>query len=891
MLEFECAKCGNWKSFLQVSQYNKGSRTIELPRYEKPIVGEWQISNEEINQIPGFYCLKCGNFISEPFKKEEVRAEFQYLVETSLVEISWVDSLHDRIAKKLKVSNQRIVPIIFREPKEAKIGRLDIDLNIEIILALKRMGLYEKLYEHQVAAIGHILQGENVVIQTGTATGKSLTYQVPILNSIRQSHESTALYVAPLKALARDQMRMLSEFDQTRKEYDYSAFWEITLGLTKIAFGLYEGGMKRKELNWVSEKANIILTTPEMLNFQILKAHRFFNWKLFFKNIRYLIFDEIHAYHGIFGSHMANVIRRLRRICEFYDANPVIICCSATIKNPKELAERLVGVPFTLIENDTAKKYKQKMVLWNSPFDKRNQSRGVPQTEALNIAEYILKYEKKEEKYIKNLIFCKSRREAGLLSYYLKDRFENNRLFSMITSYKSEFTAEKKLEIIRKIKSGAFNVIFSTNALELGIDIGDLDAGIVLGFPNSFASLHQQCGRIGRTGESIIFFVALNNPLDQYFIDHPQEFLKNTPESVIINPNNRVISKLHILEAMEEIPIVIERDKQYFSNIQEMIELINLKPPIQLSGPPQNVQEKLTNLRSFSSGSVKILCREKIIGEMDRSSAMRDLFEGAIWLGPDEEKFKVKELNVEENIAIVEKGESPFYTQALINADVSIKREIIAKEMGELKISYGEIKLTKIIRKYIKKLFGRKGEKRIHPEDSILEISELKNPCTEIMDVYGFWFPIPDKIIDEIRAHYINFSPDPRQIDEKIKGGLHALEHALCSFIPIYAICSENDLGGFSSPSFKELDNKPAIFIYEGYPGELELAREGYEHFLDLLGKSKDRIEHCECDQTSGCPSCIQDPLCGNSNIPLDKMMAKSLLDLLLKFIQGVRLF
>ena len=913
MFEFECSRedCKNWKVFIQISRYGRGQRVIKNPHSRKMIVGRWHKPANFTKA--GIYCGKCEKWLNRPPTRANVGEDWYYLIES----IPPVDSIDakDVVAKiraKLGRRQQIMDMAKSRLLQEPRFGQLSVHLHNELKRALQRQSLsLKRLYTHQVAAIETVSQRKNVVLQTGTASGKSLAYQLPILDELIRDPDATALYLSPTKALARDQMRMLSEFEEDQEEaYDYGTYWRIAIGDAEIPYGVYEAGMTPEERNRVRSDIRILLTTPDMLNIGILPNHDHTfkasgkkDWESLFRGLRYVIVDEIHCYSGVFGSHVANVLRRLRRLCKSYGSDPIFFCCSATIANPKELAEELVGEPVILIDDDGAEKHLQVFLVWNPPIDAEyGLKRSAPGTQALDFLEHLLRGEESGvslRRPIKTIVFSRSRKESNLICHYMKDRSPDRpEIAQMVTDYTAAFTAEAKRKIAMKIKEGIYNAVVATSALELGIDIGDLSVCVILGYPRSIASLWQQAGRVGRKGESVAIFVARNEPMDQYYADHPTEFLSKTPEEVIINPNNPHILKAHLTAAARELPLDEDIDKRFFG--EELPQILGELKEEHLHQIQQEADGKWywidwstypaehINIRNpLGKYNVEIYCGPKKLGQIDNSSALRDLHPGAIWFGPGGETHYVKRLDLKEHVALVERSKSDYYTRPLTQHEVHVinQDEAKLKKSGKFILNFGELAVRSRIDQYIRVKFAKREDKRKPFEERTSKPIQLV-PMEEVMETKGLWFVVPNIICEMVRTQIKTPQETPETI---LLGGLHGMEHLICSMVPHFAICGQHDIGGTSCLEHSDLNGNPGIFIYESIPGGIGLAEKGFEKFSELVRMSLDRIENCPCTKPNGCPGCIQDPFCGSMNKPLNKEVAKIILQSLVKHLESYK--
>ncbi len=752
--------------------------------------------------------------------------------------------------RELPEYKNQIVHIQYISPRRPSHGELAQPLHPSLQSCLETSGLFP-LYSHQVQAINAARAGSNVFIVTPAASGKTLGYNVPVLDRMLSHKRSRALYLFPTKALAQDQLRGLKELiarlpPASIKEADCTTF---------------DGDTAKEDRREVKKSARIVLTNPDMLHLGIMPNHE--SWASFFRNLSYVIVDEAHVYRGVFGSNVANVLRRLRRLCQQYGSSPQFICCSATIANPKDHIENLVGLPFEVVDVDGSPYGGKDFVFWNPPLV--SDKKGGAMRRSAN-SESSLLFTELVKSDMRTIDFAKSRKLTELIYIYARDclRKEAPRLAEKIMPYRAGYIAEERRFIERRLFEGGLLGIVSTNAMELGVDIGDLDATVLTGYPGSIASTWQQAGRSGRRGNrSLSFLVAQDDPLDQYLMRNPEAFFGKSFENALINQANPYILRQHLLCAAWERPLD-DTDAGIFGSkyvdTRDELEAEGLLRPRnrkwylspQISYPAEGV-----NIRSASTDRYALLDSadgNREIESVDASVAFFQIHQGAIYLHQGE-TYLVTELDIPSRTAYAKPVDSAYYTQVREVEDLSIRSRVRNKDVGDVKVCLGGVTVTNHVISYCKR--------RQFSEEVIGE-EPLELPQT-IFSTVAFWFDIPLRIVHQLAELGLDFA-----------GGIHAAEHAAIGLLPLFALCDRNDIGGLSTPAHADT-GKPQIFIYDAYPGGVGIAERGFEFIGDLWKATLDLVSTCPCE--SGCPSCVQSPKCGNYNEPLDKRAAAVILE------------
>ncbi|MCP2605974.1 DEAD/DEAH box helicase, partial [Candidatus Aminicenantes bacterium AC-708-I09] len=713
-------------------------------------------------------------------------------------------------------------------------------LNPELINALKKKGI-KKLYSHQASALDHLKKGKNIVVVTPTASGKTLCYNLPVLNSILEEKSSCALYLFPTKALSQDQ----------RAELD-----EIIGFLNKdIKVFTYDGDTPVDARRAIRHQAHIILTNPDMLHSGILPHHT--KWIRIFENLKYVVIDELHNYRGVFGSHFANVIRRLKRICNFYNSNPQFILCSATIANPKEMAEKMIGEEVELINESGAPSGEKYFIFYNPPVV--NPYLGIRRS-------YIAEARRIASTFIKNnlqtIVFAQSRLITEVLLSYLKEEIENHfERKDLVRGYRGGYLPSKRREIEKDLREGRILAVITTNALELGIDIGSLDACVLAAYPGTIASTWQRAGRAGRRyGKSVVVLVASSAPIDQFIVNSPEYFFSKTPEMGLINPDNLSILINHIECAIFELPF---QDGEKFGDIEvrEILEFLKDENLIHHSKNKwfwcsDSYPANGVSLRSLSSDNfvvIDITEQPKTIAEVDFSSAFTTLYPKAIYLCEGEQYF-VEKLDYPHRKAYVKKTQVDYFTQAVEYSRLKILDIFETKNLEKFSISHGEVHV-------VNQVVGFKKIK-FHTMENI-GYGEVNLPSNE-MHTTSYWITIPNKILNELSY----------TVEEKIHG-LLGLSYLFHSIAPLFLMADWNDIKvsigdnytGESIPVFLSLrfknfydkipsiDFEPNIFIYDNYPGGMGFSEALFKLEDKLIDQAKKIIENCPCKE--GCPSCV----------------------------------
>jgi len=732
-------------------------------------------------------------------------------------------------------------------PSEASYGELERPLVPALYECLDEHRLLP-LYTHQAEAVNSARRGENVVVSTASASGKSLCYNVAVMEAVLAERGARALYLFPTKALAQDQMRALQEL-----------FCPRLLKWDEVA--TFDGDTPQSERAEIRKRARIILTNPDMLHVGVLPNHQI--WSRFLRHLRYVIVDEAHSYRGVFGSHVAGVMRRLRRLADLYGVKPQFICCSATIANPGEHAEKLVGLPFKVVDNSGSPHGGKEFVFWNPPLiDETKSMRRSANSEATSLFSELV------SAGIRSLAFARSRRLTELIYNYSRRKLEETipTLVDTIKPYRAGYLPADRRKIEQQLFSGELLGVVATNALELGVDIGDLEATVLTGYPGSIASTWQQAGRSGRgRSDSLSFLVGLDNPLDQYFMRHPDFFFGRSVENALVNPENPYILSHHLVCAAWELPLN-RRDEKLFGGTfsgerDKLVEkgLLRERHGRWYLSPSIFYPAQKVNIRSASGEEFTLVDTSAgvLLETVGADVAIFQIHPGAIYLHQGE-SYLVTELDLDGHTACVEPTTVTYYTQTKELTDIRILKEKQTRSCGAVRVSLGEVEVSTTVVGFKKK--AQFTEEVIGEEP--LDLPPRRFPTLAL------WFDLPPAAMAEV---------DKAQLD--VAGGLHAVEHAAIAILPLFALCDRNDIGGVSTPLHPDT-GRAEIFIYDAHAGGVGIAEKGFELITELWEATLKAIVECPCE--AGCPSCIQSPKCGNNNKPLDKKAAQMLLEGLL---------
>jgi DEAD/DEAH box helicase domain-containing protein len=737
-----------------------------------------------------------------------------------------VDQRWDDLLQGEELAYQSIVP-----RGEPRIAPLPPALHAEVRAALARQGISE-LYAHQAQAWEAAERGEHLIVTTGTASGKTLAFNLPVLNALAAEPKNRALYLYPTKALAQDQARALGE-----------------LAVPRVRAAIYDGDTPSERRPQIRRWANLVLTNPDMLHLGVLPRHDL--WADVLHNLRYVVVDEAHVYRGVFGSHVANVLRRLRRLARVYGADPQFLLASATIANPGELATSLIGVPATVIGDDAAPRAERTIALWNPELiDAELGLRASALGDASRLMAELV------QRDLRTICFAKSRKQAELIHRMTADRVDPATA-KRLAPYRAGYTPQQRRDIERRLVEGQLLGVAATDALELGIDIGLLDCAISVGFPGTIASLRQRWGRAGRRGHGLAVLVASQDALDQYFMREPETLLERRVEAAILDHANPRVLDGHVAAAAFEAP-VDDADRQTLGDealerAPHVPELAHTKHGWVWAG--KDYPAARTQLRSASADSFTVVDAGTgtVLGIVERERAYSTVHEGAVYLHLGEQ-WLVRELDISARRAVVEPHAGDWYTQVRKETSTDIEEELRVERRLGLELTFGNVSVTERVVAY--------QRKNIRDQATLATI-ELDLPPS-VFETEAVWYVPSERQLDGLEQMPVLLS------------SLHAAEHSMIALLPLWAMCDRWDIGGLSTNLHPDT-GAPTVFVYDGHPGGVGIAERGFEQFEGWVADTVRMLEGCPCER--GCPSCVQSPKCGNLNEYLDKAGAWRLLD------------
>jgi len=711
-------------------------------------------------------------------------------------------------------------------------GELDPPLDPRLVDALRRTGV-RSLWSHQVQALEAARAGRDVLVTTPTASGKSLVFQLPVLEAALEGGKGRALFLYPLKALGHDQRK---KFETLAGEAGADATCAI-----------FDGDTPREERARIkSVPPRVLISNPDMLHAGILS--RWAEWTPFLRDLRWLVLDELHIYRGIFGSHFHHVLQRLERLCSRLDARPAIVASSATAANAGEFAALLSGRQFEWVRESGAPRHRRHLMLF--------QPASSPYSTTLDLLVELL------EAGLKTIVFTKARRITELLYTWLRQQAPDRA--KRVASYRSGFLPEERRRIERRLFDGELDAVISTSALEMGIDVGGLDACILVGYPGSVMGTWQRSGRAGREDrESITALVALPDALDQYLLDHPQRFVASSCEELLLDPFNEPVARSHLLCAAAERPLSHSEDADYLSRhgkvVQRLVEAGELAESE--GGGELHARRSrphgAVNLRGGGGGTAILeLGSGRLVGTVDGVRVLHECHPGAIYLHAGEQ-YLVRQLDLDHHQVFVESVDVEYFTTPRTRKETEILEVLDERREGRLRSGLGRLRVTEWVTGY--------ERKRISGRETI-DVHELDLPPMR-METVGLWWWAPGAIQASLE-----------EVEEDFMGALHASEHAAISLMPVLAVCDRGDIGGISLPMHPQLGSG-GVFIYDGHAGGVGIAARAFSVLPDLIDRVLDLLRECDC--TEGCPSCIQSPKCGNGNRPLDKSGARRALNIL----------
>ena len=699
-------------------------------------------------------------------------------------------------------------------------------------------------YEHQVTVAEAAQGGRHVVVASGTASGKSLGYLMPVITAAVEDRRATTLYLSPTKALAVDQLRAIR-----------------ALTIAQVRAATYDGDTPADERDWVRAHANVVLTNPDMLHRSMLPTHQ--RWALFLKGLRFVVIDECHTYRGVFGSHVANVLRRLRRVCARYGAFPTFILASATVSDPQVSAGRLTGVDVTAVTDDASPRGSTEFALWEPPL--LDNDSGARRSSAAETADLLTDL---VVDGVRTIAFIRSRRGAEVIAQQVRRQLGevDAELVGRVAAYRAGYLPEERRALEAALQSGALLGVAATNALELGVDISGLDAVLLSGYPGTVASVWQQAGRAGRRGtEALAVLVARDDPLDTYLVHHPEALFGRPVETTVLDPDNPYVLEPHLCAAAAELPLTAPDDLDLFGpTARELLpDLVRRgllrHRPTGWYWAQRGRAADLADIRGVGGAPVRVVEEStgRLLGTVDAAASHSTVHDGAVYLHQGD-GYVVRTLDLDDAVALVRAAEPDYTTSARDVTDIRIVETLRTVPWGAASLHFGTVDVTNQVVGYLRK--------RIFTGE-ILGEEPLDLPARELR-TRAVWYTATPELL---ARHGVDWADVP--------GSAHAAEHAGIGLLPLFATCDRWDIGGVST-ALHEDTGLPTVFIYDGHPGGAGFAERGFVAGLDHLRATRDAITGCGCE--SGCPSCVQSPKCGNGNNPLDKAGAVRLLDAVL---------
>jgi DEAD/DEAH box helicase domain-containing protein len=711
-----------------------------------------------------------------------------------------------------------------------------------------RLAGVERPWEHQVQAAELVRGGSSVVVATGTASGKSLAYLLPVLTALLEDDRASAIYLSPTKALATDQLRAVR-----------------ALNLAAVRAATYDGDTPREERDWVRRHGRLVLTNPDMLHHGVLPRHQ--DWASFLRGLTYVVVDECHTYRGVFGSHVALLLRRLRRVCARYGADPVFVLASATVSDPEVSAGRLTGLPVVSVTDDASPRGATEFALWEPPLlPSYAGENGAPVRKSAHAETGELLADLVVEG-ARTIAFVRSRRGAESVALTARRAVEESvpELARRVAAYRAGYLPEERRVLERRLQDGDLLGVAATNALELGVDVAGLDAVLLTGWPGTVASVWQQAGRAGRAGQgALAVFVARDDPLDTYLVHHPSALFGRAVETTVLDPANPYVLGPHLCCAAAELPLT-DDDLQLFGDDDQVHLLLGdlVRRGLLRSRPRgwfwTSRERPAVDLRGTGGPPVRLVeaGTGRLLGTVDAGSAHAQAHTGAVYLHQGE-TFLVEELDLQEHVALVRPGDPEYSTSARDVTDIVVVETLRTRTFPGLELSFGTVDVSNQVVSFLRKRLGS-GE--------VLGEEPLDLPPRELR-TRAVWYVVQAEVLAAAGL-------EPGDVP----GAAHAAEHAAIGLLPLFATCDRWDIGGVSTALHPDT-GACTVFVYDGHPGGAGFSERGFVRGAAWLQATRDAIASCEC--ASGCPSCVQSPKCGNGNEPLDKAGAVRLLDAVL---------
>jgi DEAD/DEAH box helicase domain-containing protein len=751
--------------------------------------------------------------------------------------------------------DERVQHVQHLEPREGRTTGWPGWSDPELVHALAARGIAAP-WEHQREAAELAHAGTHVVLATGTASGKSLAYLLPVLSDLRApetlaTRRPTALYLSPTKALAADQLDAVASLD-----------------LSSPRVATYDGDTPPDERRWVREHASYVLTNPDLLHHSLLPGHE--RWAPFLRGLRYVVVDECHHYRGVFGSHVAAVLRRLRRVAARYGADPVFVLASATVSDPAHHAERLTGLPVRAVEGDASPRGATDVVLWEPPLTEGGGENDAPVRRSA-LAETADIMTDLVCSGVRTLAFVRSRRGvetvASTTGRLLRDVDPD--LADRVAAYRGGYLPEERRLLERRLRDGSLLGLAATNALELGVDVAGLDAVLLAGWPGRRASMWQQIGRAGRSGtDALAVLVAADDPLDTYLVHHPEAVFGASSEQTVLDPENPYVLAPHLAAAAAELPVT-RADLALFGEGAETLlavlvagGVLRRRPTGWFWARPDRATDHV-DLRGTGGDAFRVVEEEtgRVLGTVDAGAADRTVHEGAVYVHQGA-SFLVRSLDQHEHVALVERATPDWTTHARSVTDVRLGEPARVERRGDLDLAFGPADVSVQVTSFLRRRLGS-GE--------VLGEEPLDLPVRSLATKAVWWTLPVEQLLDA------GIAP------AELPGALHAAEHAAIGMLPLVATCDRWDVGGVSTVLHVDT-GRPTIVVHDGHPGGAGFAERGFAAAPTWWRATYEALLACGC--SDGCPSCVQSPKCGNGNHPLDKGGAVRLLQLLVRMVQ-----
>jgi DEAD/DEAH box helicase domain-containing protein len=708
------------------------------------------------------------------------------------------------------------------------------------------------LWRHQAVVAEAARAGQHVVVSTGTASGKSLTYQLPALTAIlerrgtRGERGASTLYISPTKALAQDQLASLAE-----------------LGLG-VRVTTHDGDSSYDERDWTREHGEYVLTNPDMLHRSLLPRHE--RWGGLFASLDLVVVDECHHYRGVFGAHVAQVLRRLRRVCAFHGSDPTFVLASATVGNPAEHAGRLTGLDVLAVSHDDAPRGEVALALWEPRFTSYAGENGAPVRRAASSETADLLADLVAQG-VHTLAFVRSRRAAEQVASTTADLLAevDPELRTRVASYRGGYLPEERREIERALRDGTLLGLAATNALELGIDVAGLDAVLVAGFPGTRAAWWQQVGRAGRNAaDALAVLVARDDPLDTYLVTHPEALLDAAIEQTVFDPDNPYVVGPHLCAAAQEVPLRDDEVTMFGAHAHDLLEQLTSSGRLRRRAQGwywthAEPASALTDIRSGSGGPFSLVegSTGRVVGTVDGGSVHATAHAGAVYVHRGE-TWLVESLDLDERVAMLDRADVDYSTTARELTEISVRRELDHQRWGQARLAFGMVEVTHQVVSYLR---------RRQPAGDVIDEVPLDLPA-QTLTTQAVWWTLGEDQLAESGL-----------LSADLPGSAHAAEHCSIGLLPLFATCDRWDIGGVSTAHHADT-GRLTVFVYDGHPGGSGISARGFDAAADWLTATREAIRACAC--RDGCPSCVQSPKCGNQNHPLDKQGAVALLETLL---------